>query len=106
MFDSTCRDVPSTGSPADCTDPGNGNNIWYHIPQFAAFLLDDAHIQGDNGPVCDSAPGLPLGGGNGATDCIDGWFVSIISVGPVGPVRGCAGPGACPELMLGTQLVR
>ena len=27
MFDATCRDIPSTGLPADCTDPGNGNNL-------------------------------------------------------------------------------
>lgn len=106
MFDSTCRDVPTSGLPADCTDPGSGNNIWYHIPQFAAFLLDEAHIQGNNGPACNSAPGLPLGGGNGSTSCIDGWFVSFVTVGPVGPVRPCVGPAPCPQLLLGTQLVR
>jgi len=105
MFDSTCRSVPSSGLPADCTDPGNGSNIWYHIPQFAAFLLDDSHIQGNNATVCNSAPGLPLGGGNGSTTCIDGWFVSFVTVGPVGPVTGC-GPVGCPETLLGTQLVR
>ena len=46
MFDATCRDVPSTGLPADCTDTGNGNNLWYHIPRFAHFLLKEAYIAG------------------------------------------------------------
>ncbi|CAN5624832.1 hypothetical protein BH24ACT15_BH24ACT15_31680 [soil metagenome] len=106
MFDSTCRDVPSSGLPADCTDPGNGNNLWYHIPQFAAFLLDDAHIQGDNRPACQNPPGLPLNGGNGSTSCIDGWFIKFVTVGPVGPPRACADPTACVEPILATQLVR
>ncbi len=106
MFDSTCREVPTSSLPADCTDAGNGNSIWYHIPQFAAFLLDQAHIQSSNSSECNSAPGLPLGGGNGSTSCIDGWFVSFVSVGPVGAIRPCIGSGRCPQLMLGTQLVR
>ncbi|HVM30293.1 MAG TPA: pilus assembly protein TadG-related protein [Candidatus Limnocylindrales bacterium] len=89
MFDSTCRDVPSSGQPADCTNPGQGNNIWYHIPQFAAFLLHEAYVQGNDGPSCNSAPGKPLGGGNGATSCLKGWFVRFITVGPVGPPRDC-----------------
>jgi hypothetical protein len=67
MFDSTCRDIPSSGLPADCTNPGQGNNIYYHIPQFAAFLLYEAYIQGNDGPACNSAPGNPPGGGNGST---------------------------------------
>jgi hypothetical protein len=89
MFDSTCREVPSSGQPADCTNPGQGNNMYYHIPQFAAFLLHEAYIQGNDGPSCNSAPGKPLGGGNGSTSCLKGWFVRFITVGPVGPPRDC-----------------
>ena len=55
MFDSTCRDVPSTGLPADCTDPGSGNNLYYHIPRFATFLLDEAYVTGNNHPECNSS---------------------------------------------------
>lgn len=89
MFDSTCRQVPSSGQPADCTDPGQGDNMYYHIPQFAAFLLHRAYVSGNNGPACNSAPGVPLGGGNGSTSCLKGWFVRFITAGPVGPPRDC-----------------
>ena len=84
MFDATCRDVPSTGLPADCTDPGQGTNLWYHIPRFAEFLLDHAYISGNNKDVCNSAPGTPLIGGNGMTSCLKGWFVRYVMQGPVG----------------------
>lgn len=106
MFDSTCRDVPSSGLPADCTDPGQGNNIWYHIPKFAAFLLYEAYILGNDGPACNSLPGQPLGGGNGATSCMKGWFIEYITVGPVGPPQDCEGDADCIEPLYGVQLVR
>ena len=32
LFDGTCRSVPSGGALADCSNPGNGNNLYYHIP--------------------------------------------------------------------------
>ena len=89
MFDSTCRDIPSSGLPADCTNAGQGDNMYYHIPQFAAFRLHEAYIQGSNGPACNSAPGNPPGGGNGSTSCLKGWFVKFITTGPVGPPRDC-----------------
>ncbi len=57
MFDATCRDVPTTGLPADCTDAGDGDNIWYHIPRFAHFLLKEAYTSGDDTGPCNSAPG-------------------------------------------------
>lgn len=110
MFDSTCREVPSSGLPAHCTDPGNGDKLWYHIPQFAAFLLHQAHVSGGDGSACSSPPGQPTGGGNGATSCVKGWFVKFITVGPVGPPRDCThdpNPQACAEQqVLSTQLVR
>jgi Flp pilus assembly protein TadG len=105
MFDSTCRDVPSSGLPADCTDPGQGNNIWYHIPKFAAFLLYEAYIQGNDEPDCNSLPGQPMGGGNGATSCMKGWFIKYITVGPVGPPQDCD-DAECEESLLGVQLVK
>jgi Flp pilus assembly protein TadG len=105
MFDSTCRDVPSSGLPADCTDPGQGDNIWYHIPKFAAFLLYEAYILGNDGPACNSLPGQPMGGGNGATSCMKGWFIKYITVGPVGPPQDCDGED-CVEPLFGVQLVK
>lgn len=109
LFDATCRDVPSTGLPADCTDPGQGNNIWYHIPEFAAFLLKEVHVQGSNEMECNAPPGQPMGGGNGATSCLKGWFVRFITSGRVGLPRDCRivdGRRVCGNSVLGIQLVR
>lgn len=110
MFDATCRDIPSTGLPADCTDPGNGNNLYYHIPRFAMFLLDHAYIQGNNSSACNSAPGKPLNGGNGSTSCFKGWFVRYIMQGKVGNFQACSDAGGTSDCLhepiLGVQLVR
>lgn len=107
MFDATCRDVPSSGLPADCTDPGNGSNLYYHIPRFAQFLLDEAYIQGDNNAECNSAPGTPYIGANGGTSCFKGWFVRYIMQGRVGGWEDCDSTIAeCLEPILGVQLIR
>jgi hypothetical protein len=114
MFDSTCRDVPSTGLPADCTDAGNGNNLYYHIPRFTMFLLDRAYIQGGNATQCNSAPGQPVGGGNGSTSCFKGWFVRYIMEGRVTQYSPCSQTGidnddvrdCLEEPILGVQLIR
>jgi hypothetical protein len=108
MFDATCREVPSTGLPADCTDPGNGSNLWYHIPRFAYFLLDRAYIQGGNEAACNQAPGQPLVGGNGGISCVKGWFIRYVLQGPVGVYEPCDGtdPECLEEPTLGVQLVR
>ena len=110
MFDSTCRDIPSTGLPADCTDPGSGDNIYYHIPRFAEFLLDHAYIQGNGDPECNQHPGSPLAGGNGGTSCFKGWFVRYIMQGKVGNFQACSDAGGSSDCLhepiLGVQLVR
>jgi Flp pilus assembly protein TadG len=108
MFDATCREVPSTGLPADCTDPGNGDNLYYHIPRFADFLLDEAYIEGNNNTVCNSTPGTPLIGGNGGSSCFKGWFVRYIMQGKVGGWDDCeeATVAECLEPLLGVQLTR
>jgi hypothetical protein len=108
MFDATCRDVPSSGLPADCTDPGNGNNLWYHIPRFAKFLLDEVHVAGGNSDECNAGPGAPPVGGNGSTSCLKGWFVRYIMHGRVGEFQGCdvSDLECMEEPILGVQLVR
>jgi Flp pilus assembly protein TadG len=108
LFDATCRDIPSTGLPADCTDAGNGDNLYYHIPRFAYFLLKEAYLQGDNNTVCNSTPGSPLIGGNGGTSCFKGWFVRYIMQGRVGGWEDCeeATVADCLEPILGVQLTR
>ncbi len=104
LFDGTCRSVPTSGLLPDCTDPGNGNNLYYHIPKFAGFLLDQAYIQGNNRPACNSAPGItvtPPAGGNGGTSCLKGWFVRYVTQGPVGAYDPTQDAGAA----LGVQLI-
>lgn len=105
LFDATCKEPPSSGQPQDCTDPGKGANLWYHVPKFAAFVLHHAYIQGDNRAACQSPPGLPLGGGNGSTACLKGWFVRWITMGPVGRPEPCVG-ARCADSVFGVQLVR
>ena len=108
MFDATCRDVPSTGLPADCTDPGGGTNLWYHIPRFAEFLLDHAYISGNNTSECNNPPGQPAGGGNGMTSCLKGWFIRYVMQGPVGVYQPCdeSDPECSEESLFGVQLVK
>jgi hypothetical protein len=108
MFDATCRDVPSTGLPADCTDPGNGTNLWYHIPRFAEFMLDHAYISGSNNVECNSLPGQPFIGSNGGESCLKGWFVRYVMQGPVGLYQPCDGtdPNCSEESIFGVQLVK
>ena len=108
MFDATCRDVPSTGLPADCTDAGDGDNLWYHIPRFTQFLLDRAYISGGNEPECNQAPGGPPVGGNGGISCFKGWFVRYIMQGRVAGWEDCeaATIAECMEPLIGVQLIR
>ena len=86
----------------DCTDPGNGNNLFFHIPLFGAMLLDQAYTNGGNGTACNSAPGGPPAHGNGSNGCLKGWFVRLISQGPVTQYDPHTDQGAS----LGVQLVR
>jgi Flp pilus assembly protein TadG len=102
LFDGTCRSVPNSGLLADCTNPGNGNNLYYHIPKFVAMLLDHAYIQGNNHPECNSAPGGPPVGGNGSNGCLKGWFIRYVTQGPVGQFDPNQDQGAA----LGVQLIK
>lgn len=103
MFDGTCKDKPTGGALTDCTaGAGVGNDTWYHIPKFTAFLLDHAYIQGNNHPECNSAPGAPFVGGHGSTSCLKGWFTKYITQGPV--VAG--GGGSTDPSVMGVQLIK
>jgi hypothetical protein len=120
LFDMTCRTKnndpdPVSTEPTINTGPnygcpnapggGNGQNIWYRMPSFAYFELCDpsvaacsgrhgAYIKGNDKAVCDT--------GNGATSCLVGKFVDILSSGTVGPGAG-SGTGS---KALGVQLIR
>ncbi|HEX5825768.1 MAG TPA: Tad domain-containing protein [Candidatus Limnocylindrales bacterium] len=102
FFDAICssRNTPAVNAPIDTTtypgvcvgsNPGGGNNIYYHIKYFLSFALDHAYVQGNNNPPCNAAPGTPIPGGNGGTGCLKGWGVEV-SYGP-GTVSANPGPG-------------
>lgn len=99
-FDLTCGEEPdhsqvSTPTTYGCDDiGGNGANQWYRIPQFAAFELERAYVNGSN-PECKSA--------NGATSCLVGKFVNFVTTGTVGP--GIGG-GTTNGAVLGVQLIK
>ena len=109
LFDATCREIPSSGLPADCTDPGDGNNLYYHVPRFAHFLLERAYISGGNNDDCNSGRGSPYVGGNGSISCFKGWFVRYITQGRVGEWQPCDAnttEDCVEEPSLGVQLVQ
>ncbi len=122
QFDLTCN--PGPGNEPDSSSPavdtpdnygcpagalgGNGTNQWYRMPSFAYFQLcadEDANCQaagaehgayltGSNS-VCDT--------GNGATSCLIGQFVEILSSGTVGPGVGGGNSGV---KAVGVQLIK
>ena len=101
QFDLTCAGDPdksqvAVGPSYGCGDiGGNGQNQWYRIPQFAAFQLVEAFVNGSNKAECDT--------GNGATSCLIGKFVDFITTGTVGP--GIGG-GTTTGALVGTQLIK
>jgi hypothetical protein len=120
QFDMNCRTNntdpdPDSNPPAVNTPPrfgcpnlpgtGSGQQLWYRMPSFAYFELCDptmpecggrygAYLSGNNAPECNT--------GNGATSCLVGKFVSILSSGTVGAGVG-AGAG---NKAIGVQLIR
>ena len=100
-FDLTCASDPDQSKVSvkpnyGCSDiGGNGQNQWYRIPQFAAFELEGAYINGNNKAKCDT--------GNGATSCLIGKFVDFVTVGTVGPG---VGGGTTESAVLGVQLIK
>ncbi|HJP90035.1 MAG TPA: Tad domain-containing protein [Candidatus Limnocylindrales bacterium] len=96
--------APKFGCP-NTPGGGSGQNLWYRMPSFAYFQLCDpsmpecggrygAYMSGSNQAECDT--------GNGATSCLVGKFIDILSSGTVGPGVG-AGAG---NKALGVQLIR
>jgi len=103
--DNTCVGKPAdndpTCQPLGAEGSGNGNNLYYHIPRFAGFMIDHAYLSGHD-RECNDPPGNPLPQGNGATGCFKGWFVRYVIQGPVGP--GASGPQD--PSVIGIQLIR
>lgn len=114
FFDAICsslsqpadnRAIDTSTYPGVCvgSNSGGGNNIYYHVVYFLGFALDQAYVQGNNNPLCNSAPGLPIPGGNGGTGCLKGWG-TVVAQGP-GTVTSSPGPGG-PGTPLRIQLIK
>jgi hypothetical protein len=79
----TCgQDIPDPNPTTDCptypTWSGAGNNLYYHIPFWVGFKLDQAHTQGGDFE-CRAAPGSPALVNPvpaGKVGCLKGWFVA------------------------------
>jgi Flp pilus assembly protein TadG len=102
LFDATCNTEPAPGNDDLSACPpqnqgGNGQNQWYHFPEFAVFRLcggtgvdpacteHGSYVQGNNRAICDT--------GNGATSCLVGFFETAITNGYVtGTVDATSGP--------------
>jgi hypothetical protein len=102
QFDYTCGDTPNQaqaatpnyyGCPASAFNAGNGTNLWYHLPRFAAFHLDVAYTNGNNLAACQYQ----------APQCLIGEFVHFIVSGNVGPG---AGGGYTDTSTIGVQLIK
>jgi hypothetical protein len=97
IHDGTCRsDLPDSSPPSACPQglwSGNGNNLYYHIPFWVGFLLDEAHTQGGDAE-CGDPPGTPqLNPPGHGVSCLKGWFVEMIPApGSIG--IGTIAPGA------------
>lgn len=109
MFDDVCSHNPDP-DPCPADDHAGGSDIWYHLPQLASFRLLDPHdpdgvparsawITGNSleikavcGEVSES----------GATSCITGAFVDIITEGPVGALPS----GQLTSTFYGVQLIK
>jgi hypothetical protein len=100
----TINNPPNYGCP-NAPGGGTGQNLWYRMPSFAFFQLcapsisdctgrHGAYMSGSNAADCDT--------GNGATSCLVGRFVDIMSSGTVGSGAG-SGTG---QRAVGVQLIR
>jgi hypothetical protein len=117
QFDVTCNTMPvgTESDPNHGCPPGNvggnGQNQWYHLPQFAAFQLCGAdgptanwcsdpythgtYFTGNDWQICDPV-------NKRATSCLIGRFVSFITDTTVtGNVGANSGTG-----LIGVQLIR
>ena len=97
---------PGGGGPGGGGPPGGGATAWYHFPSFAYLRLckpgtsgcgdlHGAYLHGMNTDECEI-------GGNGATACIIGEFVDVMSTGTVGSGVG----GGSGSKTLGVQLIK
>jgi len=84
---------------------GNGNNLYYYIPIWVGFKLDQAYAQGGD-DECTEPPGAPVlvtPDPPGKVSCLKGWFVSLTEA-PGSVTTGQINPGD--PVMTGVLLIR
>jgi len=93
----TCRGQPANSDPTcmpiDAEWSGNGNNLYYYVPFWIGFKVDQAYTQGGD-TECRTSPGTPVlvnPQPPGKVGCLKGWFVAqftapgAINIGPINP---------------------
>ena len=96
IHDYTCGDnladpQPITACSSYPNWSGGGSGLYYHVPYWVGFKLDGPFVSGGDNE-CNQLPGGPPSGGNGATGCLKGWFVSKVT--EPGPITiGTINPG-------------
>jgi Flp pilus assembly protein TadG len=91
-----------------CTPSGQGSHAFYHVTGVAAFYIDymsDSNNKNNSACLGGVSPnsGQPLTNiinGNGSSSCVVGWFIQLITSGPVG--SGTIGNGEA----IAVQLIR
>lgn len=102
QFDGPCATTPTGPNLSDCTST-NGNASYWHVPQFANFMVDVAYTNGANNPQCSAGTPVPPFNSNGGTGCIKGWFLDFLGAGHV--IGPSTGPGSS-TAALGVQLIK
>nr|MBA2600287.1 Tad domain-containing protein [Actinomycetota bacterium] len=85
IHDGVCTYDP--GNVLVCPDgqwDGNGNNVWYHVPTWLGFVIDQVHTKGGD-KECGEPKGTPIldSGASGKTGCLKGWFHYLSETGPI-----------------------
>jgi hypothetical protein len=77
--------------PEGAWTAGEGNNLWYGVPFWVGFVIDEAHVQGGDNE-CEDPEGTPqLVNPGGNVGCLKGWFVrryaqpTDVGIGDVNP---------------------
>lgn len=91
VHDNTCSDRPVDTDPTcenlDAEWSGQGNNLYYHIPFWIGFKLNEAYVSGGD-RECQTGPGSPALENPeppGKVGCLKGWFVQRYDgPGPIG----------------------
>ncbi len=96
VHDFTCRDdvadpLPTTACASYPNWSANGNNLYYHVPYWVGFKVDQAYAHGGD-RECGDPPGQPqLDPPGHGVSCLKGWFVDKfdmpgpVSIGPIAP---------------------